>query len=131
MRNSLSTGIADYTFGYGAPDQTVGHGANNWTPIAGDWDGNGSTTIGFFAPASSTFMLRNTLTTGIADLAFGYGAAGAGWQPIIGCWYAGPEQSSVPAGPSGAGMPAAFALRADLIDDLDLPSLVDDVLQRG
>src|SRR6185503_15572405 len=31
-------------------------------PLAGDWDGNGTTTLGFYRPSTNTFFLRNCLT---------------------------------------------------------------------
>ena len=31
---------------------------NGMTPIAGDWDGNGTTDIGFYDPRTSTWFLR-------------------------------------------------------------------------
>ena len=46
----------------------------------------GSTTIGLFNPATSTFFLRNTNSTGVADLSFAYGPAAAGWLSIAGDW---------------------------------------------
>ena len=57
-----------------------------WIPIAGDWDGNGTDTIGLYDPATSTFYLRNTNGTGVADVTFNYGVGGAGWIPIAGDW---------------------------------------------
>ena len=78
-------GYADTTFAYGA----AGAG---WIPIAGDWDGNGTDTLGLYDPATSTFYLRNTTCLqgpndmGYADVTFVYGKAGAGWIPIAGDW---------------------------------------------
>ncbi|MDG4596620.1 MAG: CARDB domain-containing protein, partial [Candidatus Contendobacter sp.] len=43
-------------------------------------------TIGLYNPATSAFYLRNSNTTGIADLTFGYGPPGAGWLPLAGDW---------------------------------------------
>ncbi len=45
-----------------------------------------ATAIGVYNPASSTFYLRNTPTTGTADAAFAYGAANSGWITITGDW---------------------------------------------
>ena len=59
MRNTTSLqgpndkGYADVTFNFGA----AGAG---WIPIAGDWDGDGTDTIGLYNPTTSTFYLRNT-----------------------------------------------------------------------
>ena len=34
----------------------------------GDWDGNGTDTIGLYDPTTSTFRLKNSLTGGKADV---------------------------------------------------------------
>lgn len=41
---------------------------------------------GLYAPASSTFFLRNTLDSGPANEVVGFGAPGAGWLPVVGDW---------------------------------------------
>lgn len=43
-------------------------------------------TIALFRPAWSTFYLRNSNTTGPADLVFQYGTANSGWVPLAGDW---------------------------------------------
>jgi hypothetical protein len=43
-------------------------------------------TIGLYDPATSVFYLRNANDAGIADLAFGYGPGGQGWQRLSGDW---------------------------------------------
>jgi len=87
LRYKNASGAADLTFPFGpAP--------NNWTSIAGDWDGNGVRsvdldhvdTIGLYNSATSTFYLRNSNTPGPADLTFRYGVGGKGWIPIVGDW---------------------------------------------
>ena len=50
--------------------------------------------VGLYNPATSVWFLRNSNTTGIADLTFAYGPAGAGWLPVVGNW-AGPGPSTV------------------------------------
>jgi len=74
LRNTATTGTADVTFDYGNPTGD--------TPIAGDWDGNGSTTPGVVR--GNTWFLRNSNTTGVADLSFTYGNPGD--TPITGDW---------------------------------------------
>ena len=71
-------------------------------------------------------MLRNSLTTGAADLSFGYGPPGAGWQPLTGCWYTGPEQAApLTPGPSPArGEGAEDVPITKAVDQLDLTELV-------
>jgi len=50
--------------------------AANWIPIVGDWDGNGTTTIGVYEPSTASFYLRNSNTPGVADITIaGYGGA--------------------------------------------------------
>jgi hypothetical protein len=43
-------------------------------------------TIALFRPAGSTFYLRNSNTTGPADLVFQYGTTNSGWVPLAGDW---------------------------------------------
>ncbi|MBN2474776.1 MAG: hypothetical protein JXB62_09220 [Pirellulales bacterium] len=77
LRDSNDGGTAQHDFIYGA----AGAG---WTPLAGDFDGDGIDTIGLYDPATSRFMLRNANSSGLADCTFLYGPGGAGWQPIVG-----------------------------------------------
>ncbi len=51
-------------------------------PIVGDWNGDGTDTIGVMR--GNTFYLRNTNTSGVADQTFTYGLPGD--TPIIGDW---------------------------------------------
>jgi uncharacterized delta-60 repeat protein len=82
LRNSNSAGFYDANppeigaFAYGAP---------SWTPVVGDWDGDGQTTIGTFDPSTATFYLKNRNTGGGPDITpFAFG--GAGWKPVSGDW---------------------------------------------
>ncbi|MCI0459687.1 MAG: hypothetical protein L0Z62_22275 [Gemmataceae bacterium] len=78
--------------GPGAPDLgPFAYGAAGWVPVVGDWDGDGTTTIGAFDPFGqygqpvATWYLRNSNGPGAPDLApFQYGAAG--WIPVVGDW---------------------------------------------
>ncbi len=36
-------------------------------------------------------LCRNALATGAADVSYAYGAAGAGWRPLVGCWTSDPQ----------------------------------------
>jgi hypothetical protein len=47
---------------------------------------NGTDTIGLYNPGGAAFFLRNTNSTGVADVSFAYGPAGAGWIPLVGDW---------------------------------------------
>ncbi|MGQ9896709.1 MAG: hypothetical protein ACUVR8_03980 [Acidobacteriota bacterium] len=77
LRNSLTSGVADLSFFFGQ---------GNDVPLAGDWDGDGTTTVGVFRLVSgtATFFLRNSNSAGFADLSFPFGASGD--VPIVGDW---------------------------------------------
>lgn len=49
-------------------------GQNGDLPLAGDWNGNGIDGIGVYR--NGLILLRNSLTTGFAEIAFPFGAAG-------------------------------------------------------
>src|SRR5215813_15614387 len=56
-----------------------------WIPIVGDWDGNGTTTIGVYEPSTASFFLRNRNTPGPADITIAGGKLDSdrwrlGWQ---------------------------------------------------
>jgi hypothetical protein len=74
----------------GPPDITVEDvGTVGDKPIVGDWDGNGTTTIGLFRPNSptgtNTFLLRNSNTPRPPDITIeGFGAPDD--MPIAGKW---------------------------------------------
>jgi hypothetical protein len=55
-------------------------------PITGDWDGDGTDSIGLYNPTTSKFYLHNSNDVGVADLTFQYGPPNAGWTPIVGDW---------------------------------------------
>lgn len=58
---------------------------NDDVPLAGNWTGrNGGATIGKYRPSTSTFMLRNSNTTGPADITVAFGQAGD--KPVVGDW---------------------------------------------
>lgn len=69
LRNSNSGGPADITpFTFGAP---------NNTPLAGDWNADGTDTVGIYNSASGAWFLTNRFMPGSADIVFGYGGPGA------------------------------------------------------
>ena len=57
-----------------------------WTPLSGDWDGNGTDSIALYNMVNSTFYFRNTNDAGSPDVTFTFGPAGGGWLPIVGDW---------------------------------------------
>ncbi len=73
LKNSNTTGIADAALNYGLPGDY---------PVVGDWDGNGTVTIGIYR--GNTFFLRNENTLGFATIVFDFGQVGD--QPIAGDW---------------------------------------------
>jgi hypothetical protein len=83
LRNSNSTFIAGVA---GSTSVAYGVANSGLLPIAGDWDGNGTTTVGLYDPSTSTFFLKNSNTAGNADITFGFGTAAAGLLPIAGDW---------------------------------------------
>ena len=74
LKNSNSGSNFDLGFTFG--------GLAGDYPVAGDWDGNGTTTIGIYRNGS--FLLRNSNSSGYADHVFGFGMPGD--QPIAGDW---------------------------------------------
>src|SRR4029079_12413165 len=77
LRNSSTSGASDLTVGFGAASQK---------PIVGDWNGNGSDTVGVYDATSGFFFLRNSNTPGPADLTFGFGFTGPNVVPLVGDW---------------------------------------------
>ncbi len=76
LNGANSGGPPLITFYYGAPGDT---------PVVGDWDGNGTTTIGVFRPSNQSWYLRNSNSAGNPDVApFAYGAPSD--RPIVGDW---------------------------------------------
>jgi RHS repeat-associated protein len=98
LKDTNSAGPADMTFIYGPGEQIVkphpgigvdspaGSGGQGWLPLAGDWDGKGTTTVGLYNPVTGTFYLKDSNSAGPADLTFNYGPGGLGWTPLVGCW---------------------------------------------
>jgi glucose/arabinose dehydrogenase len=73
LKNSNTSGFADIALNYGL--------AGDY-PVVGDWDGNGTVTIGVYR--NGRFLLRNSNTVGFAEINFLFGQAGD--QPIAGDW---------------------------------------------
>jgi hypothetical protein len=73
LKNTNTTGFADVAINYGTGGDY---------PITGDWDGNGTDTIGIYR--NGVFYLRNSNTVGFADIVFAFGAPGD--QPVAGDW---------------------------------------------
>jgi hypothetical protein len=73
LKNTNSTGFADVAINYGIGGDY---------PVVGDWDGNGTDTIGIYR--NGIFYLRNSNTFGFADIMVAFGAPGD--QPVAGDW---------------------------------------------
>lgn len=73
VRNSLTSGAADYSFSYGNADDVV---------LVGDWNGDGKDTLA--VRRGNTFYIRNSLTTGMADAVITYGNPGD--TVLVGDW---------------------------------------------
>ena len=63
-------------------------GATLATPVVGDWNGDGTDTIGYVRAvgANLEWHLRNADTIGAPDLVFNFGLTSAGDQPVVGDW---------------------------------------------
>jgi Tol biopolymer transport system component len=76
------------------------YGFFSWTPVTGDWDGNGTTTIAMVDPTKGTWYIRNSNSPGAPDITpFPYG--GPGWVPVSG-HYVAAAQPLRAAGTAGA-----------------------------
>ena len=60
-------GAADYDFAFGNPGDK---------PFTGDFDGDGTDTVGLHRESSGFLYFRNSNTTGVADISFFYGNPG-------------------------------------------------------
>jgi hypothetical protein len=94
VHNPSTVGVVDSNSGWflknsnrgGAPDVgPFAYGGAGWVPVAGDWNGDGRTTVGVVDPGSGLWYLRNHNVAGAPDLGpFAYGAPG--WIPVAGDW---------------------------------------------
>jgi hypothetical protein len=80
LRNSNTSGNPDIT--------SIPFGGAGDVPVVGDWDGNGTTTIGVFRPSTNTWFLHNSFTfAGPPDPpSFQYGFTEFGDLPVVGDW---------------------------------------------
>ncbi|MEX2252141.1 MAG: PQQ-dependent sugar dehydrogenase [Acidimicrobiia bacterium] len=70
--------------GLGAADLFFDFGNSGDIPVTGDWDGEGTDTVGLRRPSDGFVYLRNSNTTGIADISYFYGDSGD--LPVAGDW---------------------------------------------
>lgn len=71
-----------------APVQVIRFGPRNrnWLPLAGDWDGDGRTTIGLFDPTANIFRLKNSTPGGGSDVILQVDPPSADVLPVAGDW---------------------------------------------
>jgi hypothetical protein len=101
LRNELSSGPPDANPG----SVPFAYGAAGWQPVVGDWTGTGSTGIGVVNPATATWYLRTTISSGPPTISpFAYGAPG--WIGVVGTWQgAGLPQLAATGKPTAAATP--------------------------
>ncbi|HEX5609198.1 MAG TPA: trypsin-like serine protease [Solirubrobacterales bacterium] len=75
LRNTNSAGSPDVAFEYGLSGDKA---------VVGDWNNDGTDTIGVYRPSNRTFYLRNSNSSGAADIAVDWGNFGD--LPIVGDW---------------------------------------------
>src|SRR5262249_55893398 len=93
LRNEVGPGAPDAGPNGGGP---FAYGVPGWKPVVGDWDGNGTTTVGLFDPAHFAWYLRNQNSPGTPDAGqFAYGFST--WQPVAGVWTQPPASRATPA----------------------------------
>lgn len=79
VRNQNSSGDADLIVVYGPSGAA-------FTPLTGDWNGDGVDSIGLYDPSTGAFFLRDSTSPGPANLVFFFGAGGQGYVPLVGDW---------------------------------------------
>ena len=70
---------SDISFQFGA-------GGANLLPVSGDWNGDGSDTVGLYDPASGMFSLAEANTSGTSVNTFQFGPIGSSVLPVAGDW---------------------------------------------
>jgi hypothetical protein len=76
LRDVLSNGPSQAAFQFGQRGDI---------PVTGDWDGNGTKTVGIFRPSEGRWYLRNSNSGGPPDAgSFLYGSPGD--DPVVGDW---------------------------------------------
>ncbi len=80
LKESFSPGLSDLYSAFGPG------GSAGWTPLSGDWNGDGVDTIGLYQPDISLFHLKDSFAPGGSDRYFAFGPGGGGWIPLAGDW---------------------------------------------
>ncbi|HEX3529052.1 MAG TPA: PQQ-dependent sugar dehydrogenase [Thermoanaerobaculia bacterium] len=79
FKNLDIPGPADLTLAFGTPN-------SGQIPVAGDWNGDGRTTVGLYNPANHTFRLKNRLLPTAPPILLTVDAPSAAALPIAGDW---------------------------------------------
>ncbi len=66
------------------PNATLSGAA--YLPVVGDWNGDGTDTIGAFDPQTATWYLRNSNSPGAPDVIAPFAYGSPGWIPVVGDW---------------------------------------------
>ncbi len=102
--------VATYTFQYGVSGDA---------PVTGDWIGQGHDGVGLFRQSNGFTYLRNSLSTGFADITFTYGIAGD--VPVAGHWQLvyppKPNPGAVLVPPTSAPLPSGGGLGDGSLSD--------------
>ena len=88
----------------------LGEGGKGDLPLAGDWNGDGTDTVGLRIAATGEFALRDASSTGGYDHVFAVAGSQLGWLPFAGDW--------LRDGTSGVGLFDPLDSRLVLRDDL-------------
>jgi hypothetical protein len=83
---TLSDQKAEDVAGIPTTTYNFGYGSLNDRPVVGDWDGNGSDSVGVYRASNRYFFLRNTLNGGFANVSIFVPFAQAGDIAIAGDW---------------------------------------------
>ena len=69
--------------------QTVRFGStdSSWIPVVGDWNGDGTDTIGMYSRSQKTWYLKGGNTDGWGDVTtVRFGSIVTSWTPVVGKW---------------------------------------------
>ena len=87
LKNTPSPGPADTTFVFLPPAAALDPGT---VPIAGDFTGSGTSTVGVYSPAAGVFFIRTQNSAGPPDYTIQYGPSNGLFAPLIGRWRGSP-----------------------------------------
>ncbi|MEM6468543.1 MAG: hypothetical protein AAF802_03165 [Planctomycetota bacterium] len=79
LKEDFARGPTDHYFSFGPTSES-------WSPLIGDWDGDGTDGIGLYQADLALFHLKNEFAGGTSDHHVGFGPAGNNWIPLAGDW---------------------------------------------